>query len=295
MTGRYKTILVVLTLFIAVSWDLPAQEACAGTPGINIPSRPENAPGGDAFYEQIRALDLLAREAAIVEAFLQGNLPEALRRAVYIETEQADKNGKLHRVGFWALPDYLAVGSDADFFRIPMSPLAAQAIADAFQASMPTPKMVDLIYQAAKCKLDPFPYKPRGSRSEGMDIFHDHSRVISAQQFASGVAFGVLTAGAKKDLVISSRLADTARANHVTIYGWHRLDGKAIQPTNNVHINNYIDYSHGVRLVSNKICVDGQLFLLEDLLKDPLYFCLLSGESQPLQRTNYRGDNWHNE
>ena len=247
------------------------------------------------MYEQIRALDLPARETVIVEAFLQGNLPEALRRAVYIETEQTDKAGKLHRVGFWALPDYLSLGSNEDYFRIPMSPLAAQQIADAFGAALPTPKMVDLIYEAAECKLDPFPYKPRGSRSEGVDIFHDHSRVISAQQFASGVAFGVLTAGTKKDVVLSSRLADTARANHVTIYGWHRLDGKAIQPVTNVHINNYLDYSHGVRLVSNSVCVDGQVFLLEDLLKDPLYFCLLSGEPQPLQRTNYRGDNWHNQ
>jgi len=239
-------------------------------------------------------LPLDEREAAIADAFMSGNIPQWLRTEVRIDIEAADRNGTVHQVTFWTTPDYLAVGSDADFFRIPMSPLSAQQIADAWGASMPTPKMVDIIYEHAVCKLEPFTYKPRGRRNEEVDLFYDHSKVISAQQFAAGMSFGTFTAGTKKDVVVCDRLSDTSRVNHVTIYGWHTLDGRPIQPANNVHINNYIDYSHGVRLVWQTVLVDGNLFQLEELLSDPLYHTLLSRDREPLQKPHYRNEEWHN-
>lgn len=261
---------------------------------FNIAPRAADAPLGSLFYEQIRTLPLDEREAAITEAFISGNIPDWLRNKVQINIEAADKEGVVHKVTFWTLPDYLAVGSNTDFFRVPMSPLSAQRIADAWDASMPTPKMVDLIYEHAVCKLEPFTYKPRGNRNEEVDLFYDHSKVISAQQFASGTPYGVFTAGTKKDLVVCQRLSDTSRVNHVTIYGWHTLNGKPIQPANNIHINNYIDYSHGVRLVAQTVWVDGKVFLLKELLSHPLFHTLLSNDQEPLKKTDYRGDEWHN-
>jgi len=261
---------------------------------FNIPPRPVEAPLGSLFYEQIRTLPLDQREAAIASAFVSGNIPQWLRRDIRIDIEAADRNGVVHQVTFWTLPDYLAVGSDTDFFRIPMGPLSAQQIADAWDASMPTPKMVDIIYEHAACKLEPFTYKPRGRRNEEVDLLYDHSKVISAQQFAAGAPFGTFTAGTKKDIVVCDRLSDTSRVNHVTIYGWHTLEGKPIQPANNVHINNYIDYSHGVRLVSQMVLVNGKVFRLEELLSDPIRHTLLSRDPEPLSKPNYRGEVWHN-
>jgi len=261
---------------------------------FHIPARQADAVVGSLFYEEIRTLPLDEREAAIADALMAGNIPQWLRRAVQIDIEAADKDGVVHQVTFWTIPDYLAVGSDTDFFRIPMSPLSAQQIADAWDASMPTPKMVDIIYEHALCKLEPFTYKPRGRRNEEVDLFYDHSKVISAQQFASGTPYGTLTAGTKKDLVVCDRVADTSRVNHVTIYGWHTLNGRPIQPANNVHINNYIDYSHGVRLVSQTVLVDGKVFRLEALLSDSRYYTLLSRDPEPLTKPHYRGEEWHN-
>ena len=282
----FKGVTVLWVAFFLVLWqNLSAQFA--------IPERQVGALSGALFYEQIRTLPLDEREDAIVEAFASGNIPEWLRREVRIDMEATDNNGTVHQVTFWVLPDYLAVGSDDDFFRIPMSPLSAQRIADVWDASMPTPKMVDIIYERSVCKLQPFNYKPRGRRNEEVDLFYDHSKVISAQQFASGVPYGTFTAGTKKDIVVCDRLADTSRLNHVTIYGWHTLDGKPIQPVTNVHTNYYIDYSHGVRLVSQTVLVDGKSFRLEELLSHPRYYKLLSRDADPLAKPNYRDEVWH--
>jgi hypothetical protein len=61
------------------------------------------------------------------------------------------------------------------------------------------------------------------------------------------VAGGVLLAGHKKDLVLTRKLA--TRPNRVAIYGWHQLSGEPIQPVSTVHVAEYADYSHGVRLI----------------------------------------------
>ena len=46
-------------------------------------------------------------------------------------------------------PDYLAVGSDDDFFRMPMTPVLGQQLADLTGCSLPTRKMVAAIYAQA--------------------------------------------------------------------------------------------------------------------------------------------------
>ena len=53
------------------------------------------------------------------------------------------------------MPDYLAVGSDDDFVRMPMTPQTAQQIADLFGCMLPTRKMVDAIDAAAEVRLAP--------------------------------------------------------------------------------------------------------------------------------------------
>ena len=62
-------------------------------------------------------------------------------------------------------------------------------------------------------------------------------------------------AGIKKDIVVTNRLGE--RAKRVAIFGWHKLDGVPIQPLTIVHVNWYVDYSHGVRLMKRTVLVDG--------------------------------------
>lgn len=61
------------------------------------------------------------------------------------------------------MPDYLAIGSNDDFVRIPMDPKTAQKIADQTGTSLPTTKMVDDIYKQADTRLTPQPL-PRARR-----------------------------------------------------------------------------------------------------------------------------------
>ena len=87
--------------------------------------------------------------------------------------------------------------------------------------------------------------------------------------------------------MVSAKLADPARQKHVIIYGWHRLDGKPIQPEYNGHVNWYVDYSHGTRLVNNRVMIDGVEYDYQSVLKDELLHTLLSYDKEPLSRTEY--------
>ena len=251
----------------------------------------QNASSGSQFYEVMRNLPIGEREDLIVKEITSGNIPEFLKKFVPVKTVQRDSTGRKHKVTFFVTADYLAVGNNLDYFTIPMGPISAQKIADSMGTSLPTPKVVDIIYEKSKLKLEPFNYIPRGNRNETPDILNDHSRVIQAQIKASGNMPGIFVAGTKKDIVISSKLSDPKRTHHVTIYGWHRLNGVAIQPPTNVHIDIYVDYSHGVRLISNRVIVDGKEYDYRKLLSDPLLHTLLSGEKEPLLRTSYLVEN----
>jgi len=251
----------------------------------------QNASSGSQFYEVMRNLSFGEREDLIVKEITSGNIPEFLKKFVPVKTVQKDSSGRKHKVTLFVTADYIAVGNNLDYFIVPMGPISAQKIADSMGASLPTPKVVDIIYEKSKLKLEPFNYIPRGNRNETPDILNDHSRVIQAQIKASGNSPGIFVAGTKKDIVISSKLSDQKRTHHVTIYGWHRLNGVAIQPATNVHIDIYVDYSHGVRLVSNKVIVDGKEYDYRKLLSDPLLHTLLNGEKDPLLRTSYLIEN----
>ncbi len=244
-------------------------------------------PGGSVFYENIRNLPFEEREQAIFEQFEQHNLPEFLFQYVRIDTVLADAHGKQRKVIFYVSPDYLSIGTNSDYFIMPMGPVTAQKAADLFEASLPTPKIVDMVYERAVLKLEPFSFIPRGNRNETPDILYDHSKIIQAQIAAAGYKQGVFVAGTKKDMVISSKLADTARTRHVSIYGWHKLDGKPIQPLSNIHINTYVDYSHGARLISNRVLIDGVEHDYREILQDSVLHTLLSNENEPLQKTSY--------
>jgi hypothetical protein len=68
-----------------------------------------------------------------------------------------------------------------------------------------------------------------------------------------------LISGIKKDVVLSNKVLPHAKPNRVAIYGWHLLDGKPIQPVYAGHVNWYVDYSHGIRLIAQKVKIDGVL------------------------------------
>ena len=101
-----------------------------------------------------------------------------------------------------------------------------------------------------------------------MPTFINHNKLIEAQ--LSAVATKGIIAGIKKDVVQSMAVLQNPKQRRVAIYGWHRLDGKPIQPLYTGHVDWYVDYSHGIRLVYEKMIINKKTYLVEDVLNNPL-------------------------
>lgn len=252
---------------------------------LNIPLRAAGAETGSAFMKRIAPLPLQDREVEIYKALAAGNMPDFLRNTITLRSEVADSAGVLHNVQYEVMPDYLSVGSNSDFCRVPMNPHTAQHLATLYGASLLTSKLSDQIYRMAQVKLAPFPYKPVGNTNETVEKFVAHNAVIEQQKADAGGKNGQLIAGIKKDVILSSRIAK--QPGKVVIYGWHKPDGNPIQPVYSGHVDWYVDYSHGIRLVNNQVLVDGKFMLLTDILKDPKLFKLFSNEDTPMSQPDY--------
>jgi hypothetical protein len=258
-----------------------------GLKRLAIPERSGDAISGSKFMEEMADLPFEEREEEVYRQISRGSLPDFLRRMVTLEDTLEDAMGLSHVVKYQVMPDYLSVGRDDDFCRLPMGPRTAQRIADLFGASLPTGKLVDNIYRNANIKLEPVTYYPVGDANERVAQFVRHHEDIEEQRKEQDAELGQLVAGTKKDMVISNRIADPDRTHHVVIYGWHKLDGDPIQPLTNVHIDTYVDYSHGVRLINSEIMVDGIPMEIEEVLQDSILYKLISDEDGVMARTRY--------
>ena len=117
-------------------------------------------------------------------------------------------------------------------------------------------------------------------------VFAAHNDLVRTQQLESLPAHspGALVAGHKKDVVISAKLAGSP--GKVAIYGWHRTNGTAIQPLHLGHSAAWVDYSHGIRLVQQRMMVNGATTTVAQVLADPKLAGLLSDEG-PIAISRY--------
>ena len=238
--------------------------------------RNTNAPDGDAFIKQIATLDLTQRDEMIAKEFLSGNTPDFLRKFCPISVTNA-ADGVTNTATFFVAPDYLAIGSDNNYFLSPMAPATAQRIADETGCVLPTRKMVNAIYAAAEVKLPPSPIPPSAAMTT-VPVFAQHNETVRAQRLAltNSHPLGALVAGHKKDVVISARLASVT--NRIAIYGWHRANGAPIQPLYLGHVSWWVDYSQCIRLVSKDMLLNGEKRSVPDVLADPKLCALVSDE-----------------
>ena len=239
----------------------------------DIPPRAPNALAGTAFMASVAALAREERETAIRRELLAGNIPSFLRalRTVRVTGRGADR--VTHTIAYEVMPDYLAIGSDDDYVRMPMNPYTAQAFCDAFGFVLPTSKMVDAIWAAADVHLEP---RPLAVERDSPLTFLFHHRLIEQQ--LAGTVRGSFVAGIKKDVVVTNQL--TERPNRVAIYGWHYLTGEPIQPVYAGHVDWYVDYSHGIRPVRRTMVVDGTAQSFEKIMGDARLRDLLSDEGE---------------
>ncbi len=232
-------------------------------PFFNIPDRPLIAMTGSEFLQATDKFSLQEREAAAFQEVIKGNMPSFMRLAKEV-TIDFGRKGKVIKAKFWTIPDYLAIGSDTDFIRIPVNLYTARKIADHFGFVLPTTKMVDSIYHQADVKLSPRPMT-YGPEMVSNGHFSKHNIRINGQ--LGGLWNGnQLVAGHKKDVVLTNRLSKQKK--RIAIYGWHRTNGNPIQPLSLVHGAYYADYSHGIRLIGGKMLVNGKVMTVKDVLKD---------------------------
>jgi hypothetical protein len=264
---------------------------CAADLARQIPVRQAAGPTGSVFVQRVMELSGKARDRAVSAELLAGNLPAFLRHLTPVTFSGVLPDGRDVDVTICVTPDYLAVGTDSDFVRVPMGLPAAAGIADRFGFLLPTTRMVDAIHAQARVRLSPSPMQPT-SQMRSTDYLWRHNQTIDRQRAESGRGLGEMTAGHKKDLVLSNRLKSAA--GRVAIYGWHRRNGSPIQPLSTVHGEGYADYSHGVRLVSPIAFVDGVARSLTAILQDTRLAATVSSEgsiAEPglLQASLHRG------
>lgn len=246
--------------------------SCQSSQKMHWPGRGSLLTGSE-FYTTAADMNWKQRDSFAVKEILSGSVPGFLKKFVHIHVSITDSvTGKKISAVYYVAPDYLSIGNDKDWARINITPMAAQQIADSFHCFLPTRKMVDDIYQAATVKLESVPMY--AFRDSTPTMWHHHLIIEGQRKGRSG-----LIAGIKKDVVISGTISRDKRAGRVAIYGWHKLDGKPIQPLYTGHVNWWVDYSQGIRLVYKKIKVEGKWMDYTDVLKDPVLQKLLCDET----------------
>lgn len=252
-----------------------ASKPCGSVLSNAIPKRPISAPSGSELMATLMSKGGSARDAALTEEVLAGNVPGFIRNLTPVTIKGTDQSGKAATVTICVTPEYLSVGNNRDFVRVPMGLPAAARVAEELGFLLPTTKMVDAIYDQADVRLAPSPMKPT-SQMESTAYFVEHDATVDKQYAGFRKSLGDLIAGQKKDIVLTSRLR--TKAGRVAIYGWHRGTGRPIQPLSTVHGAQYADYSHGIRLVSQTAFVNGKPVSLKDLIQDREMAALVSNE-----------------
>ncbi len=161
----------------------------------DIPQRPADAPGGQAFAQQISSVSDDERESLIREQLTAGNIPPFLRHLVPIHL-RSPLPGQPMELVVCAAPDYLAVGSDDDFLLMPMRLSTALSTASLYGFTLPTTRIVDAINAQATVHLAPRPL-PAGPQMRSTAYSLLHNELVGAQRTALGAFLGDLIDGDK--------------------------------------------------------------------------------------------------
>lgn len=270
ITFSYLRLFFFNLIFLGISEILLAQT-------LPLPSRTSQALSGNEFKAQIENLTLENREVEIFDQIMAGNVPNFLRELVPIVFSKT-VNDSVYNVTYFVTPDYMAIGSDSNYFLMPMTPILAQKLADSLSFILPTKQMVDQIWSEASVKLSPSPIAASPEMTTIL-VMWNHNITVKTQRTEqlSEEPLGTLVAGHKKDVIISNRIYGNS-SNRVVIYGWHYLSGSPIQPMYAGHGETYADYSHGIRLVRDSVLINNQSYRIAELLSDVEMASLFSDE-----------------
>ena len=273
--------------WIARTFALPfvmilASLSCGQNLDLEAPARATDAPDGERLLTLLGETSGTLRQDEMLRQILAGNIPSRFRKLHGVCWNAAIPNeaGTLvsKRVCIYVSSDYLSIGSDADSLRVPIMPHYAQRVADAWHCILPTPTIVDRIYKQADVHLPPHPFNPRVYEISSLAVWNLSDKAINDQLAEASLTDEAIISGIKKDVVVTNRLAEKSRSPRVAIYGWHKLDNAPIQPLTLVHVASYVDYSHGIRLISDTMTIDGATTSVTSILESPALAWVLSDE-----------------
>ena len=248
---------------------------------LECPNKPENCITGSSFAQQNMNLSGDIREQNTYFQFEIGNLPDFLR-----QLEEITVSDGYNTLKYYCTKDVISIGNNEDYFRMPMKPGTAQKIANLYNCTLPTTKMSRDIAKAAKVKLQPIPLGPPYDNSmQTTKRIMEHENKVNIQ--LADYNYDTLTTGQKKDIVITNKLYPDNNIKKVAIFGWFYPNGNFIQPLNaSSHDNNYLDYSHGVRLISNRVMLNDKETTISEIFKD-VTLCKLVSEEGVVKFTKY--------
>ena len=119
-------------------------------------------------------------------------------------------------------------------------------IANANGWVLPTPRMVNAIWQAADLKLAPHPQSHDGTAAMMNSRALTDAQNAYIQSQIGDQSFSLL-AGTHKDVCFIDKTSWGQVVGKVGIYGWHKLDGSVIQQEMWGHAPGWKDYSQGLR------------------------------------------------
>lgn len=254
--------------------ELPARRpARPGAPPpreLRLKARAPEARGARVLFEAIDHLGAGEREQAVAAELLAGNVPSFLRQLVPVRL-----GGGTGAREAWAFvtPDYVCIGGDDDFARMPITMRTTRKLCDAAGALPPTKLLVDTLYAAAPHKVTSPTMSPGSWRLA--DVL-SHHLVIAGRLAKAGGTPGDLVAGCKKDIVITKKMLH--HAGRTALYGWMLKDQSVVQPLSLVHDDRFLDYVQGLRLIDRRLWIDGKDVDLFDALADRELAPLLSDE-----------------
>lgn len=229
---------------------------------LDLPERNSSAITGSLFCSKYDGVNINIRHQAIFDEIASGNVPDFLRS--FSEIQITDGTNKIN---YFVLPDYLAIGSNDDFVRMPMPVNIAQQIATASNCSLITKKISDDIWKFSANKISQFPMGT--SNMTSLLTYKKHNN--SVNQFLNGKDTALLSAGHHKDYVLHNSLIPNNPNKRTAIYGWAGTSGIPIQGPgvqSSAHSIEYVDYSQAVRLISNACVVNDNMITIQEAFSD---------------------------
>jgi hypothetical protein len=232
---------------------------------------------GDPHRLSVQELDARCRyiEERAEAEFMAGNVPDFMRPENWREiTVTRTIGNQTVRATVRVCPDYLAIGSNGDFTRIPMSPITAQRIADHFGFALPTMQLVDTIEDESRRLGGYVPFFGAPSIASRMGIRWDANNVdgfltrspefaqmqnIMIEGNSGALPRRIIRSGHKKDVIYDPRtnlgayVSDREGVRRKVADRGVAIYLPGTQPAAIPHEETFHDYSHGIRFVQGDV------------------------------------------